>query len=310
MSQWYIDNGCSKHMTGDQDKFLGMKRKEKGSVTFGDNVSAKILGKGTVNLGNNKAKEENLLLVENLNPNLLSVSQTCDQEHILIFDSEKCEIKIEDYRKLVVIASRTLSNVYILNIEEEEKYCMGQIDESWLWHKRMGHISFDNLINFSKKLVVEGMPKIIKPSNYVCRHSQHGNQTRVRFKTKEYSSSKPLELVHTDLCGPTRTKSIQGGHYFILFIDDYTRMAWVSFLKEKSEAFNKFKSFKAYVENETDFKIKCLRSNNGLEFTSDEFNKFCETHGIKRHFSAPKTPQQNGVIKRKNITLQEATKTM
>lgn len=63
-------------------------------------------------------------------------------------------------------------------------------------------------------------------------------------KKREHSTSKPLELVHTNLCGPTRTKSLQGDSYFILFIDDFTRMAWVYFLKEKSEAFNKFKAFK------------------------------------------------------------------
>jgi hypothetical protein len=93
----------------------------------------------------------------------------------------------------------------------------------------------------------------------------------VSFKTKEYATSKPLELVHTDLCGPTRTKSLQGESYFMFLIDDYTRMTWVTFLKNKSEAFEKFKAFKALVENETDLKIKCLRSDNGGEFTSNEF---------------------------------------
>ena len=72
----------------------------------------------------------------------------------------------------------------------------------------------------------------------------------------------------------------------MLFIDDFTRMAWVFFLKEKSEAFNKFKAFKLLVENETEAKIKCLRSDNGGEFTSKEFDLFSETHGIKRQFSA------------------------
>jgi hypothetical protein len=66
---------------------------------------------------------------------------------------------------------------------------------------------------------------------------------------KEYSTSKPLDLVHTDLCGPTQTKSLQGESYFILFIDDFNRMAWVCFIKEKLEALNKFKSFKTLVEN-------------------------------------------------------------
>jgi hypothetical protein len=164
-SQWYVDNGCSKHMTGDQNKFLNLKRKEKGSVIFGDDVSAKILGRGTVSLGNNRAKEENVLLVENLKPNLLSVSQTCDQGHILIFDSQKCEIRKEDLGKLVVVAPRTSSDVYILNTEEEEKCCMGQIDESWLWHRRMGHISFDNLIKVSRKEVVKDM----------LSHTHYGN---------------------------------------------------------------------------------------------------------------------------------------
>jgi hypothetical protein len=270
--QWYIDSGCSKHMTGDQRKFLKLKKKGKGKVTFGDNMSAKILGKGTVSLGNNKTKAEDVLLVENLKPNILSVSQTCDQGHILTFDSQKCEIRKKDTGKLVAVAPRTSSNVYILNIDEGEKCCLSQEDESWLWHRRLGHLIFDNLIKANKKEAVRDLPKVIKPSDSICKHCQIGKQTRVRFKTKEHSTTKPLELIHTDLCGPTRTKSTYGEHYFMLIIDDYTRLTWVYFLKEKSEAFEKFKTYKALVENETDLKIKCLRSDNGGEFTSKEFH--------------------------------------
>jgi hypothetical protein len=120
------------------------------------------------------------------------VIQTCDQGNILIFEFQKCKIIKLDSRKLVVVSPRTPSNVYILNIEEEEKCFMGQIDESWLWKKIMGHIIFDNLIKVSKKEVVKDMSKIIKSSNSVCRHYQHGKKTRVRLKTKEYSTSKPL----------------------------------------------------------------------------------------------------------------------
>ena len=76
-------------------------------------------------------------------------------------------------------------------------------------------------------------------------------------------TSHPLEIIHKDLCGPTRTKILQGDHYFMFLIDDYTRMTWVAFLKEKSESFEKFKIFKAMVENEYGMKIKCLRSDNG-----------------------------------------------
>ena len=96
----------------------------------------------------------------------------------------------------------------------------------------------------------------------------------------------------------------------MLLIDYYTRMTWVTFLKEKLEAFEKIKIFKAMVENETHVKIKCLRYDNGGEFTSNEFNEFCETHGIKRQFSAAKNPQHNDVVERKNRTVQEAVKTI
>ena len=76
----------------------------------------------------------------------------------------------------------------------------------------------------------------------------------------------------------------------MLLIDDYTRMTCVTFLKKKSEAFEKFKIFKEMVENETHMKVKCLRYDNGGEFTSNEFNGYCETHGIKIQFSAANTP--------------------
>ena len=96
----------------------------------------------------------------------------------------------------------------------------------------------------------------------------------------------------------------------MLLIDDFTRMVWVTFLREKLEAFDKFKVFKAQVENESGHKIKCLRSDNGGEFTSNEFNQFCESHGIQRQFCAAKTPQQNVVLERKNRSVQEVARTM
>jgi transposase InsO family protein len=87
-------------------------------------------------------------------------------------------------------------------------------------------------------------------------------------------------------------------------------MAWLCFLKEKSETLNKFKYFKTLVENETKTKIKCLRSENGCEFTSKEFDLFFETHGIKRKFFVFRTPHQNGIAKRRNRTVKEVAKTM
>ena len=145
---WHLDSGCSKHMTGDLNKFLTLKD-NKGKVAFGDNLSSKIIGKG-ICVVNNKIKEENVLLVENLKTNIFSVSQTCDQGHICIFYSKKCEIGEKDLGRIFGTAVRNSNNVYI---RENENQChLSMVDEIWLWHKRMGHLKFDNLIEVRKKL--------------------------------------------------------------------------------------------------------------------------------------------------------------
>ena len=88
---------------------------------------------------------------------------------------------------------RNTNNVYIL--ENENQSYLSMVDESWLWHRRLGHLNFDNLVKISKKEIVRDLPKIIKPLNLVCRHCQHGKQTRASFKTKEHMTSHPLEIV-------------------------------------------------------------------------------------------------------------------
>jgi transposase InsO family protein len=135
------------------------------------------------------------------------------------------------------------------------------------------------------------MPQIMKPTNSLCKHCQQGKQTKTRFKSKEYSKTKPLEIVHTDLVGPTTTKVLKGERYFMLLVDDSTRMTVVFFLKNKSEDFENFKIYKEMVKNEMDSRIKCLRSDSGGEFTSNEFMDYCSKHGIKRQFFISRRPQ-------------------
>jgi transposase InsO family protein len=102
--------------------------------------------------------------------------------------------------------------------------------------------------------------------------------------------TRPLEIVHTHLFGPNTKKGLKGEKYFMLIVDDYTRMVAVFFLRNKSKAFENFKVYKEMVENEMDSKIKCLISNNGGEFTSKEFMDYCSRHGIKRQFFVARTP--------------------
>jgi hypothetical protein len=132
----------------------------------------------------------------------------------------------------------------------------------------MGHIKFDNLVKVIKNELVREIPQITKPTNTLCKHCQQENQTKTNFKSKEYSITKPLVIVHIDLVRPTRTKGFKGDKYFMLLVDDYTRITIVCFIRKKSKVFENFKIYKEMVENEIDSKIKFLRSDNGGEFTS------------------------------------------
>jgi len=179
-----------------------------------------------------------------------------------------------------------------------------------LWHKSLGHINFENLIQLNKNEVIRDLPLLKNLTSSICKQCQHGKKNRIRFKTKEPSTKKPLEIEHANVCGPMRTTGLNGEIYFMLFVDDFTWMTWMFLLKKKSETFNCFQIFKELTENEIDMKIKFLRSDNGGEFVFKEFNKYFDDHGIKRHFYVTKTPQQNNVVERKNRTIMEMARTV
>jgi transposase InsO family protein len=113
-----------------------------------------------------------------------------------------------------------------------------------------------------------------------------------------------------DLCGPSRKEGTGKENYFMLIIDDYSRLTWVSFLKEKSEAFEKFKVFKALNENQTGKILKAVRSNRGGDFISWNFKDFYDKHGIQIENTIPRTPQQNGVVERQNRSVQQMPRSM
>jgi hypothetical protein len=143
----------------------------------------------------------------------------------------------------------------------------------------MCHINFDNLFKVRRNEEVREMCQIVNPTRTLCKHCQQGKETNTKFKSKEYSTTRPLEVVHIDLVGPNKTKGLKGEKYLMLLVDDYTRMTIVCFLWKKSEALENFKIYKEMVEKEIDIKIKGLRSNNGREFTSKEFMELCRNTG-------------------------------
>ena len=129
-------------------------------------------------------------------------------------------------------------------------------------------------------------------------------------KASRNRSSRPLQLVHSDVCGPMNVNLIGGSQYVLSFTDDYTKYVTVYFLKNKSEVLSKFQEYESMVTNLTGLKIQTLRSDNGGEYTSKEFAKFYASKGIVHQFTNPYTPEQNGISERLNRTLIESGKSM
>ena len=118
-----------------------------------------------------------------------------------------------------------------------------------------------------------------------------GKNTKKIFPSSESKEKGILEIIHSDVCGPMSSKSLSGYVYYVSFIDDFSRNTWIYFLKRKDELFNKFKEFKALVENHTEKKINIFQSDNGGEFTSNEFKELCKDSWIKRGLTTPYNPQ-------------------
>jgi hypothetical protein len=277
-------------MTRDNDNFMSISKRKTGNLTFGNDEPGKINGKGMVSLSNGKGKFQDVLLVDGMKPNFVSVSQMCDRGCEVAFTCKDCKIKYVNLGQVVAKGIRTDNNVYVLKEYREECH-LRKHDERWLWHRRLGHLNFHHLIKIKSLEEVKDVPIISKPQDSVCKPCQVGNLTRTEFKSKNSTSTeKPLQLVHMDLSVPSRQEGTWKENYFMLIIDDYSRLSWVSFLKEKDEAFEKFKIFEALTENQTSDRLKVVRSNRGGEFMSSDFKELCDKHGIKREYIIPRTP--------------------
>jgi hypothetical protein len=149
------------------------------------------------------------------------------------------------------------------------------------------------------------IPKLSFSDHQFCEHCEYGKQVATPYPTGALRESSPLDLVHSDICGPMPHQFLGGASYFVTFINDATRKVWYCPTRKKDCVFMIFKDWFGMVENLTDRKLKSLRSNKGGEYKSDEFVQFCRECGIRREFTTPHIPEQNGVDERMNRTIQE-----
>ncbi|KAM1262144.1 hypothetical protein ACFX2G_027916 [Malus domestica] len=313
--EWYVDSGCSNHMTGDSKLLIDMKTNVVGKVQMPTGELMNVAGFGTLVIDTSKGRKyvKEVMYLPGLKENLLSVGQMDEHGYYLLFGGKMCSIFDGPSLDCLVLKVEMKKNrCYPLTLIQNDQVVLraGISKSTWIWHKRLGHLHFRGLQQLKNKEMVHGLP-VLEEMDEVCEGCQFGKQHREWFpKNQAWRASKPLELVHVDLCGPMQNDSLAGNKYFMLLVDDCTRMMWVYFLKYKSDALICFRKFKSMVELQSGFKIKCLRSDRGGEFTSCEFNKLCEDAGIQRQLSMAYTPQQNGVVERKNRAVVEMAKAM
>ncbi|KAJ9561724.1 hypothetical protein OSB04_006884 [Centaurea solstitialis] len=311
---WYLDTGASNHMTGNWEFFYELNTKVTGQVRFGDGSKVRIEGKGSILLKCKNGEHQivyEVYYIPALRSNIRSLGQLTEEGCKIEMLDENLFVH-DEYGKLIMKVQRSKNRLYKINLHITQPVCLAISldDEAWLWHARLSHVNFQVLELMVKKNMVRGVPRVKHPTQ-VCEGYMVAKQTRQPFpKETEYRATKPLELVHADLCGPISPQTLGGNQYFLLIVDDYSRFMWVYVISTKDEAFPAFKRFKAQVETESTNRVKMLRTDRGGEFTSRQFNEFCDKEGVKRQLTAPYTPQQNGVVERRNQTILETTRSL
>lgn len=304
---WYVDSGASAHMTANRDCLLVNRPVNNNKeIVVANQMTVPVVSVGETQITTNVNGSQhdvivnNVLYIPKLTTNLLSVSQLIAKGNKVSFKKDVCLI-YNQVNELIGIANLT-NGVYKLQIQRSESALLAMTK----WHRRLGHVNSKSLEKM-KEGAVEGVTFDKKADIRIqnCEVCCEGKQARFPFPSANHRSDIPLEVVHSDLCGPMETKSIGQAKYFLLFIDDASRMTYVYFLKEKNQVFQHFKEFRVLVENQTGNKIKVLRTDNGGEFCSREMENYLKQTGIIHQKTNPHTPQQNGVSERFNRTVVE-----
>nr|AAG60200.1 putative gag-pol polyprotein [Oryza sativa Japonica Group] len=304
---WYLDTGATHHMTGRREFFTEFDSSVRGTVKFGDASGVEIKGVGSVTF-TAKSGEHRLLTgvyyIPALRNSIISVGQLDENgSRVLVEDGL---MRIWDRRRrLLAKVTRGTNRLYILSAQVAHPVCLAarRDDEAWQWHERFGHLHFEALKQLSAKEMVRGMP-CLDHVEQLCDVCVVTKQRRLPFPQQtSFRAKERLGLVHGDLCGPVTPATPGGRRYFLLLVDDLSRYMWVMVLGSKGEAADAIRHAQAAAEAECGRKLRVLRTDNGGEFTAAEFASYCADEGIQRHYTAPYSPQQNGVVERRNQTV-------
>ncbi|BAF27802.2 Os11g0199800 [Oryza sativa Japonica Group] len=304
---WYLDTGATHHMTGRREFFTELDSSVRGSVKFGDASGVEIKGVGSVTF-TTKSGEHRLLTgvyyIPALRNSIISVGQLDENGSSVLVEHGVMRIW-DRRRRLLAKVTRGTNRLYILSAQVAQPVCLAarRDGEAWQWHERFGHLHFEALKRLSAKEMVRGLP-CLDHVEQLCDVCVLTKQRRLPFPQQtSFRAKERLELMHGDLCGPVTPATPGGRRYFLLLVDDLSRYMWVMVLGSKGEAADTIRRAQAAAEAECGRKLRVLRTDNGGEFTAAEFASYCADEGIQRHYTAPYSPQQNGVVERRNQTV-------
>ncbi|GJR69104.1 retrovirus-related pol polyprotein from transposon TNT 1-94 [Tanacetum coccineum] len=183
--------------------------------------------------------------------------------------------------------------------------------KSWLWHRRLSHLNFGAINHLARHGLVRGLPKLKFEKDHLCSACALGKSSKKPHKPKsEDTNQEKLYLLHMDLCGPMRVASVNGKKYILVIVDDYSRFTWVKCLRSKDEAPAFIINFLKMIQVRLKETVRRIRTDNGTEFVNQTLREYYEKVGISHETSVARSPQQNGVVERRNRTLIEAARTM
>lgn len=331
---WLSDNGATQHVCRFREWFVNYREIPPEKVLSANEKepenTLQAVGIGDIHMrlyvGNktNDVVFRDVLYIPNCRRNLLSTSRVEDKGKSVFIthgvayfrDIASGEVIGKAYRKngLYVMCGKVIppgqtpdSRLISNNINSLHSVELRKGD---LWHQRFCHVNMKSLRELIVKNLVVGMKFSTIEGNH-CEACCIGKSTKKpckRLNTRQ--SSRILDLVHTDLCGPLPVNSIGGARYFITFIDDWSRKTFVYVLKSKEDVPQCVQRYIAYVERQTGKKVRRLRSDNGLEYCCGELTEFLVRLGIRHERTNVGTPQMNGVAERANRTLMDLVRSM
>src|SRR5277367_6367133 len=305
-TDWNADTGASSTMTPHRH-WVHNYTPYRVPIKLADNTIVYSAGIGTVLFrAEIEGKESGIVEFTRV----LHVPQLCNNLLAVLYLTRHCgyQISIDDSLISFVHGGKTLFTATIDNnnaafldgstvttAEQAQRVSTLPLDYS-LWHRRLAHHNVADVKRMIQKELVTGV-KIHSTSapDPICEPCLAGKMHANPFPSSDHRATTPLELIHTDVHGPVSICTHSGFRYWVMFIDDCTRLWVVYLLRCKSETFAAFKLFKAWAENHFNLLIKCLCDDKAGEYMSKEFCDFCDASGIQRQHTVRNRPQQNGV---------------